>query len=205
LKSASSDNTNTLTARRRILSVLAWSPLLLTPSLCHASQDNDDDLTTKLFNPDGSLKSDAGISETSAFVPVTRSTDDGIQLFYKIPSKISLEGYIDSSNGLKSLDSVSVKATGGTKRDLEKAATVGIGKALRLDASNLDKADLVSGRKRLVQDEGEGVLYYDFDLAVAPETCAGGTKEDLGLGFCPYENIGVSHIYIYFSFASPNN
>jgi len=31
---------------------------------------------------------------------------------------------------------------------------------------------------------------YDFDLAVAPSTCNENMKENLGLGFCPYEDIG---------------
>lgn len=31
-------------------------------------------------------------------------------------------------------------------------------------------------------------MYYDFDLAVAPESC-GSSEENLGLGFCPYDNV----------------
>ena len=39
-------------------------------------------------------------------------------------------------------------------------------------------------------DDGETKKqkYYEFDLAVAPETC-GQSAENLNLGFCPYDTI----------------
>jgi hypothetical protein len=52
------------------------------------------------------------------------------------------------------------------------------------DLKVLQGADLISGRTR---SQG-GIKYYDFDMAVAPKTC-GDSKENLGLGFCPFDSI----------------
>lgn len=53
-------------------------------------------------------------------------------------------------------------------------------------------ADIVSGRKvmkKLSLEDGEkNQKYYEFDLAVAPESC-GQSAENLNLGFCPYDTI----------------
>merc|ERR1712194_18563 len=79
--------------------------------------------------------------------------------------------------------------------NLKKSSYIGIPKALQLDTvknPSLLKADLVSAKKRLVDSLDDKELeYYDFDLAVAPRTCNQGTEENLGLGFCPYEDIVI--------------
>jgi hypothetical protein len=48
----------------------------------------------------------------------------------------------------------------------------------------LKGADLLSGRTRMQGD----IKFYDYDMALAPKTC-GDSKENLGLGFCPFESI----------------
>uniref|UniRef100_A0A7S2MUX6 PsbP C-terminal domain-containing protein n=1 Tax=Helicotheca tamesis TaxID=374047 RepID=A0A7S2MUX6_9STRA len=48
------------------------------------------------------------------------------------------------------------------------------------------KADLISGRKSTPEEEE---TYYEFDLAVAPETCPSKSADNLGLGFCPYDSV----------------
>lgn len=89
---------------------------------------------------------------------------------------------------------------------LEKASKVGVAKSLFMDQipnSYFDqgvlKADLISGRTvrkpiQSIDDKGEldEQIYYEFDLAFAPLKCDDfmeGNKENLGLGFCPYDNI----------------
>lgn len=89
---------------------------------------------------------------------------------------------------------------------LEKASKVGVAKSLFMDQipnSYFDqgvlKADLISGRtvrKPIQSIDEKGLMdeqiYYEFDLAFAPLKCDDfmeGNKENLGLGFCPYDNI----------------
>lgn len=54
-------------------------------------------------------------------------------------------------------------------------------------------ADLISAKIRRTNSEegGDAVLYSEFDVAVAPATCSGSDREDLRLGFCPYDRIGL--------------
>ena len=75
-------------------------------------------------------------------------------------------------------------------KTLDRASTVGVAKALGIQTlpeynPSLLKADLISGRR----SDRDGTTYYEYDLAVAPASCASGSKEDLGLGFCPYDSI----------------
>ncbi len=89
---------------------------------------------------------------------------------------------------------------------LEKASKVGVAQSLFMDQipnnyfdQGVLKADLVSGRtvRKPIQNireknENDEQVYYEFDLAFAPLKCDGfmeGNKENLGLGFCPYDNI----------------
>jgi hypothetical protein len=61
--------------------------------------------------------------------------------------------------------------------------------SLKLETERIPEllnADLVGGKKRLTDD----VMYYDFDLAIAPKTCQDNAAENLGLGFCPYDRVG---------------
>ena len=63
----------------------------------------------------------------------------------------------------------------------------------------VQKADLISGRTvrkpiQSLKEKGEfdEQIYYEFDLAFAPAQCPDymeGNKENLGLGFCPYDSI----------------
>jgi hypothetical protein len=83
---------------------------------------------------------------------------------------------------------------------LEKATTIGVAKALGFSSvaagvlpKSLPGADTVTGRKvskaaSLKEEETEKRKYYEFDMAVAPDTC-GTSAENLGLGFCPYDTI----------------
>lgn len=191
-----------------------------------SAQDDESDMTTQLFNPDGSLKEGSNLSTEATFRSITTlfpdstppsgnplvATDDkGIDLpsdvkgtvkvTYKTPEKWSpteTSLYTDTTNGvnLSACDRVQVYQTSvpNSKKVLEKATTVGVAKSLMVPTEGINangkllSADLVAGRKR----EKDDIMYWDFDLAVAPETCGEGkgrAKEDLGLGFCPYENI----------------
>ena len=83
---------------------------------------------------------------------------------------------------------------------LDKATTIGVAKALGFSTiakgtfpKTLPGADIVSGKKvskpaSSASDEEEKRKYYDFDLAVAPDSC-GTSADNLGLGFCPYDTI----------------
>lgn len=73
------------------------------------------------------------------------------------------------------------------EKRLEKATTIGVAKAFNAPESvlgRLYKADIISGR---ITERGSN-KYYEFDMAAAPESCDN-SKENLGLGFCPYDNI----------------
>jgi hypothetical protein len=72
-------------------------------------------------------------------------------------------------------------------KQLEKASSVGVGKALKVidDLDRVNTADLIGGRK---VEKANGSLYYEFDMASAPRTC-GSSDQNLGLGFCPYNEI----------------
>lgn len=121
--------------------------------------------------------------------------------------------YYDSSEGKngKSCNRITVYSitTADNKLDmdtLEKASKVGVAKSLFMDQipnnyfdPGVLKADLISGRTvrkpiQSVDDKNviEEQVYYEFDLAFAPVECPNfmdGNKENLGLGFCPYDNI----------------
>jgi hypothetical protein len=200
-------------------------------SAARAAEEGSD-LTGTLFNPDGSVKegveSEAKFRTVSiswdetqddsftsnidgSNVGSTRSGSD-VRLSYRLPAKWASgdkpggdELYFDRTEGVnaKACRRITVfRAAGGNVLEsrLERATTVGIAKALGVpaDLSMLESADLVSGRT--VAREGQ--RYYEFDLAVAPKTCEQ-SKEDLGLGFCPYESIYLlsstvldGHLYV---------
>jgi hypothetical protein len=189
-------------------------------------------LASTLFNPDGSVregvKSEAkfrtvSISWDDAQDGSFASSVDGenvgstrsghaVRLSYRLPEKWAAgeqpdgdELYFDRTEGVnaKACRRITVfRASGGNVSEsrLERATRVGIANALGVptDLSVLESADLVSGR--VVAREGQ--RYYEFDLAVAPKTCEQ-SKEDLGLGFCPYESIYLlsstvldGHLYV---------
>ena len=182
----------------------------------------DGDLTSQMFNPDGSLKEGTSVSTEATFRTISLAfpdsedvssvsspvvyldgdskstyTDDKNvrQAYYKTPTKWTNDAtYTDTTNGinLSSCNRIVTYQSPGkiSSKTLEKASTVGVAKALQAQPSgklNIEKADLVAGRK----EERDGITYWNFDLAVAPLTCEGERKkEDLGLGFCPYDSIG---------------
>ena len=182
-----------------------------TPSSAADTGDTSSDLTSQLFNPDGSLK-DATTETEAKFRSVELAWDatekfgmavDGqnlagtpsgssVLLSYQLPEKWVENGsdlYSDrTAAGAKACDRITVyRAPGAANlQQLEKASTMGIGKALRVTdvLSDIESADLIGGRAFVKN----GQKYFEFDMAVAPASCES-SKEDLGLGFCPYDTI----------------
>jgi len=185
----------------------------------------EDDLTSQLFNEDGSLK--AGVTakdlvakeqtmavtfpsasdETQAIVSIDGTqtgVEAGIKVSYTLPDKwTAAPDYLDTmmTGRDKACDRITFYQVPGTFKDsntLEKATTIGVAKALGFSTvaagvlpKALPGADTVTGRKvskgaSLQEDETEKRKYYEFDMAVAPDTC-GTSSENLGLGFCPYD------------------
>jgi hypothetical protein len=200
--------------RRDVLSITVGgvSSLVLLPS-SPALADGETDMTSQLFNPDGSLKE--GKVEEAKVRPVELKWDvsesgslseDGvnasgtssgtqIRLSYDLPEKWADgkggdEIYFDRSQGanVKACKRITVFQAPGTAdlKRLQKAATIGVAKALGVPESlkRLYQADIVSGRV----STKNGQSYYEFDMAAAPETC-GESTDNLGLGFCPYDNV----------------
>jgi len=204
-------------SRRDILSLfvpatLASTALLtpIDPSFAAAG----DDLTTQMFNSDGSLKD--GYESEVKFRDVSFKWDqsdsfalneDGMNmqgtkpgsqytLSYQYPLRWSdgKDGdpiYFDRSEGVnnKASKRITIFQASGTAAEgrLEKATTIGVAKALDAPKDTLGqlyKADIVSGRTV----EKGNLKYFEFDMASAPDTC-GNSKENLGLGFCPYDNL----------------
>ena len=161
--------------------------------IARADEDTPD-LTTQLFNPDGSLKGEIeeaktrsvqiawgeGSKDTYAINidgsnQVGTETGSKVRLSYQIPEKWEQksDGYIDIStpNRVKACEKITVYRAPGkvTPERLEKATTIGIADALYAtdNLKVLKGADLISGRTRKQGD----IKFYDFDLAVAPKTC----------------------------------
>ena len=201
------------------------------------------DLTSQLFNPDGSLRDPNMVVEAQEMAvelsfPISSYSDgininvavDGVQpaslatdavtnlkASYNLPLKWNLKEspqlplYYDSSEGKngKACNRITVYSISTNYLDettLEKASKVGVAKSLFMDQiSNnyfdigVQKADLISGRTvrkpiQSLKEKGEfdEQVYYEFDLAFAPAECRNymeGNKENLGLGFCPYDSI----------------
>uniref|UniRef100_A0A7S3KZS0 PsbP C-terminal domain-containing protein n=1 Tax=Amphora coffeiformis TaxID=265554 RepID=A0A7S3KZS0_9STRA len=164
------------------------------------------DLTSQMFNADGSLKE--GIENEAKFRTVKFSIDpaaervvcvDGVspnkgsvQVSYELPLKWE-DGenlYFDKSEGInsKACNRIIVYQAPGKVlvSQLEKATRIGIAKALDItdDLSEVKQADLIGGRT-IVED---GQKYFQFDLGLAPKTCAD-SPDNLGLGFCPFESL----------------
>jgi len=191
--------------RREFLVGAACYSLLLRPIVSRAEED----LTSQMFNPDGSLK-DGVPYEVAKTKPVefnwdhsepllvnldgqnTAETTSGsqVRISYQLPDKWG-KGYIDTSEGAnapacKHITVYKAPGTASTDR-LDKATTIGVGKALEAtDAlGKLKTADVIGGRKQTKNDQ----KYYEFDMASAPEKCGSRSKDDLGLGFCPYDTV----------------
>ena len=201
--------------RRDVLSTIGLSSMAFLPTL--PAMAEEEDLTSKLYNPDGTTKE--GVEVEAKFRDVDFSWDvadqlalriDGtnqgdtksgsqIQISYRLPVKWSDgkdgdELYFDQSIGRsegttgKPCKRIIVYQAAGKAdiKRLEKAATTGVAKALDVpdELKRLYSADVVSGRVA----KRNGQTYYEYDMAAAPETC-GDSKENLGLGFCPYDNV----------------
>ena len=185
---------------------------------------DDGDLTSQLFNADGSLKEGQTVEVAKSRTVATTfpggngdatpgkkalvSVDGGaaataageggsaVKVSYELPEKWgdASTGYLDKSEGVnaKSADRITIFQLAGPAevKTLDKASTIGVAKALGIETlpeynPSILKADLISGRRT----NRDGITYYEYDLAVAPASCASGSKEDLGLGFCPYDSI----------------
>ena len=244
--------------RREFLQSLSTAILVSTASIAsfpsHSIADDDylykrgegGDLTSQLFNEDGSLRDPNMVVEaqekalTLPFsIPTSPNGDiaiatDGVlssssandaaaagtnlKATYKLPLKWNQDAasqlplYYDSSEGKngRSCNRITVYSVSSPNKldmsTLEKASRVGVAKSLFMDQipnkyfdQGVLKADLISGRTvrkpiKSLEEEGEidEQVYYEFDLAFAPLECPDftqGNKENLGLGFCPYDNI----------------
>ena len=200
------------TGRRDFMSHLAIgavSACLVIPNIARAEEPLVDP-SMSIFNADGSLKQDVETEakfRTLSFnwdpSDVTylvnqdgdnvKGTPNGskVRVSYQVPEKwISNEGskYFDPSVKASACDRIIVyQAPGTTTIDrLEKASTLGIAKALAVtdDLKALYSSDLISGRTTKRDDQ----KFFEFDCAVAPSLCSN-SKDNLGLGFCPYETI----------------
>jgi hypothetical protein len=202
-------------ARREFLSHIGISSLVFLPTLTvsAAAEEDGGGLISKLFNPDGSVKEGVQVEAKERTVAFSWDVSDklalsvdgtnqgdtksgtGIRLSYILPQKWSdgSDGdvlYFDRSEGanVKACKRITVYQAPGLAdmSRLEKAATVGVAKSLDVpaDLKRLYSADLISGRT----SKRNGQTYYEFDMATAPDTCTN-SKENLGLGFCPYDNI----------------
>ena len=200
-------------SRRDILSgVGIYSSLILLPTY-PARSDDDGDMTSKMFNADGSLKegevveakqrsvelnwdvSESGCVSEDGINILPTSSGTKIKVLYEFPEKWSdgKDGdvvYFDRSEGTnaKACKSITVFQAPGMAdmKQLQKATTIGVAKALNVpeNLKRLYKADIISGRVTTKN----GLSYYEFDMAAAPDTC-GKSDENLGLGFCPYDDI----------------
>ena len=151
-------------------------------------EDATDDTNSLIRNDDG----------VDGKTTASGSTNN-VRLSYKLPLKwatgTDVSGdalYFDRTEGVnaKACRRITVFRPSGIdipESRLDKASTVGIAESLGVpdDLTLLRSADLISGRT-VTRD---GQRYYEFDLAVAPKTCDTNSKENLGLGFCPYDTI----------------
>jgi hypothetical protein len=201
-------------ARRDVVAsvVGGMCSLVLSPTLPAVAED-EVDLTSTLYNSDGSVKESVeseakqrliefswdasdqlAMSQDGVSIGETKSGSQ-VRLSYECPTKWSDgkggdEIYFDRSEGVnaKACKRITVYQAPGIFdiKNLEKATTIGVAKALNVPEGleSLYKADVVSGRVAKRNDQ----TYYEFDMAAAPDIC-GDSKDNLGFGFCPYDNI----------------
>lgn len=213
--------------RRKFMSSAVMTGLIsqIITGQAYSAVADDENLTSQLFNEDGSLKEGTTLNQLEAkekpvIMSFPSASDDskaivsvdgketgsgvGIKATYTVPEKWTPD-YLDTLLSVreKACDRITVYQVPGTFTDfntLEKATTIGVAKALGFSSvvsgvlpKSLPGADTVSGRKvnkaaSSNEDEKDKRKYYEFDMAVAPDTC-GSSAENLGLGFCPYESI----------------
>ena len=194
--------------RRTLLqqAVKATVGLVIAPGLPVFAAEDEGDLTSQMFNPDGSLKE--GIESEAKFRTVNFSIDPaaervvcvdgsspkegGIKISYELPLKWEAGDnlYFDRSEGVnaKACNRITVYQAPGKVpiSQLEKATRIGIANALDItdDLSEIKQADLIGGRST----NEDGQKYFQFDMGVAPKTCSD-SPVNLGLGFCPFESL----------------
>jgi hypothetical protein len=200
--------------RRGFLGQIALVGSVLVASSSLPAKAEEDLLAATLYNPDGSMKE--GIEKEAKFRTVGLSWDpsddlllnvDGVnsgstpkgskvKVTYELPEKWATgtgqDGlYLDKSEGVneRALERITVYQAPGAVpiEQLEKATKIGLSKALKVtdDMKEVASADVVGGRTATKN----GQKYFEFDLAVAPVSCDGSSKDNLGLGFCPYDSV----------------
>jgi hypothetical protein len=179
-----------------------------------STKEDGDDLTRQMFNPDGSLKegveseikfrkveinwdsSDGLVLNQDGITVGTTKPGSNLRLSYEYPMRWS-DGkngdpvYFDRTEGTnaKACKQITVYQAPGIvdENRLDKATTIGVAKAFDAPKSVLErlyKADIISGK---ISERGSQ-RYFEFDMATAPDSC-GDSRENLGLGFCPYDNV----------------
>jgi hypothetical protein len=174
-------------ARRDIVAAIAGGvfSVMLSPVLPGNAGDNED-LASKLFNADGSLKegveseakersvqfawdlSDSLIMNTDGVNVEGTKEASRVKLAYTLPLKWSDgkdgdEIYFDRSEGTnaKACKRITVYQAPGkvTEKQLEKASTIGVAKALNApeELKRMYKADIISGRVAIRNDR----TYYE--------------------------------------------
>lgn len=181
-----------------------FAKTLLLPLLAPLpSNAEESDLTSSLYNSDGSLRDELKNTVEAQYrlisIPLPPSfkrieivdsnlsqTNSPVCATYKLPLKWR-DGYIDTNldtkQDFKATTKISIlkpPGDGFTLESLSKASTRGIEKSLGLEPGYLGKPDIIGGKR----DED----YFRFDLAVAPLECSS-SADNLGLGFCPYNKI----------------
>jgi len=170
---------------------------------------------SKSSTDDAIVSADGSNIELTLSTDNTSSAENAlVKAQYIIPDKWTpAPEYLDTLLAVreKACDHITIYQVPGTFKDntlLEKATTIGIAKALNFASvfkirpdvlpKSIVSADIVSGRKVLKPKSSSSNgddnskdnkrLYYEFDLATAPDNC-GQSAENLGLGFCPYDTI----------------
>ena len=188
-------------------------------SIPAAAEAIEEDLTSKLFNADGSLREDATIQtearertlewkwDVSDQLAVNidgsnangTSSGSAVKLSYNLPEKwersSDSDRYLDQSQGanLPACNRITVyRAPSKASMDrLSKATRIGVASALDIPAYD-SLQDLQKADLiggRSHISGDDDQKYYEFDLAVAPQNCDKNDDTNLGLGFCPYETI----------------
>jgi hypothetical protein len=197
-------------SRREIVSTI---PAALLLQILPAFAEEENELTSKLYSADGLIREGVEKEAKERSVEFTWDYSDNLvlsqdgtnvgdtkqgkqaSLSYQYPLKWSDgkdgdEIYFDRSEGInvKACKRITVfQAPGKAElKTLSKATTIGVAKSIGAPESlkRLYDADIVSGRVAKRNDQ----TYYEFDMAAAPESC-GSSEENLGLGFCPYDNV----------------
>ena len=191
---------------------------LRDPTMAEAKETTVDLSFMIPSNPDSTHINIAmdGIQSTPSSVSDVAATN--VKAFYNLPIKWKrnespqLPPYYDASEGKngQACNRITVYSISTPNNldmtTLEKASKVGVAKSLFMDQisnnyfdKGVQKSDLIGGRtvRKPIQsmenkDEMDEQVYYEFDLAFAPSECPdymAGNKENLGLGFCPYDRI----------------